>query len=307
MPRVPLVEKHRPNKLNEYVYPTDEVRSFVQRVVETGDIPNLLLSGSAGTGKTTLVRLLLNECNIEDLDILNLRKSEDKNVKTIRERVESFIQTFPIGKYKIVVIEEADTITPQAQEALRVPMEEYYENARFILTCNYPHKLIEPLKSRCQHIHVENLDKESALQRIIDICNMEGIKFTPEAIMSHFKAHYPDLRKMINSIDQFNVNGVLQEFDKSVAAGDSPFMEQWEQIWRSGELDQWKLLKLLVNMDDHEAVEAIRAVYSNIDRLPTEEMKKAAYMACASALADIPVSAVQRINLSAMIVRIFNS
>lgn len=306
MPRIPLVEKYRPTNLDEYVFPTDEVKAFVKRVVDEKSIPNLLLSGTAGTGKTTLVKLLTTICEIESLDILNLRKSEDKQVKSIREKVERFVAGFSIGEYKIVVIEEADTITPQAQEALRVPMEEYHDNARFILTCNYPHKLIDPIKSRCQHIHIENLSKEDAVNRIVEICELEGIEYTTESIVSHIKPNYPDMRKIINSIDQFNIDGVLHVYDRSVAAGGTPFMENWERAWSSGKLDQWKLIEMLVDMEDYEAVEAIKIVYENIDKLSDKEMKIAAYGACASALSDIQASAIQRINLSGMVVRIFN-
>ena len=143
------VEQYRPNDVDGYVFRDDTQREQVKQWIKEGSIPHLLFSGAAGIGKTTLAKLLITGLEIDQYDLLELNASRENNVDTVRERITSFVSTMPFGKFKIVLLDEADYLSPNAQAALRGVMETYADTARFVLTCNYPHKIIPAIHSRC--------------------------------------------------------------------------------------------------------------------------------------------------------------
>ena len=151
------VEKYRPKILKEFVVRDDIQRQQIASWIKEGAIPHLLLSGRPGIGKTTLAKILFNELNVSSYDILEINASRERGIDEIRERVTNFIQIMPFGAFKYVLLDEADYITPIGQAALRGVMEEYHTTARFILTCNYPNRVIPALHSRCQGFHMETL------------------------------------------------------------------------------------------------------------------------------------------------------
>lgn len=203
-------ELYRPQTVSDYVFRDTDQRIQVQSWLNSGAMPHLLFSGAPGTGKTTLAKVLLNELAVEDLDILEINASNENNVDTIRNKITNFASTMPFGDLKYVLLDEADYITPNGQAALRGVMETYHNSCRFILTCNYPQRVIPALHSRCQGFHIEKLDITEFTARIATICVSESVDVDLETLDTYVQATYPDLRKCINLVQQNVVDGVLQ-------------------------------------------------------------------------------------------------
>ena len=203
-------EKYRPSNIGTYVFRDEGQRQQVSGWVQEGALPHLLFSGAPGTGKTTLAKVLLNELEVNDMDILEINASNENNVDTIRNKITNFSSTMPFGDLKYVLLDEADYITPNGQAALRGVMEMYHTSCRFILTCNYPQRIIPALHSRCQGFHIEKLDIQEFTARLATICIEEGVEVDLETLDTYVQASYPDLRKSINLVQQNVVDGKLQ-------------------------------------------------------------------------------------------------
>ena len=203
-------EKYRPSNIANYVFRDDKQKAQVTSWVTEGALPHLLFSGAPGTGKTTLAKVLLKELDVDSLDILEINASNENNVDTIRNKITNFSSTMPFGDLKYVLLDEADYITPNGQAALRGVMETFHTSCRFILTCNYPQRIIPALHSRCQGFHIEKLDIQEFTARLATICIEEGVGIDLETLDTYVQASYPDLRKSINLVQQNVVEGVLQ-------------------------------------------------------------------------------------------------
>ena len=169
------VEKYRPKTVDGYVFRDDHQRKQINTWIKEKSIPHLLFSGSAGIGKTTLAKLLINEIGIEDYDVLEINASRENSVDVIRDKITNFVQMIPFGPFKVVLLDEADYLTLNAQAILRGLMETYASTSRFILTCNYPNKVIPALHSRCQGFHVEKTDQTEYTARVATILVEENI------------------------------------------------------------------------------------------------------------------------------------
>ena len=203
-------EKYRPSSIDTYVFRDNKQKAQVTSWVTEGALPHLLFSGAPGTGKTTLAKVLLKELDVDSLDILEINASNENNVDTIRNKITNFSSTMPFGDLKYVLLDEADYITPNGQAALRGVMETFHTSCRFILTCNYPQRIIPALHSRCQGFHIEKLDIQEFTARLATICIEEGVGIDLETLDTYVQASYPDLRKSINLVQQNVVEGVLQ-------------------------------------------------------------------------------------------------
>ena len=203
--------QYRPQKLSDYIFQNEQEQNQLERYVAEGSIPHLLLSGHRGTGKTTLAYILKNELDISDSDFMVINASDENSVDTIRNKIKGFISTFAISKFKMVFLDEADYLSHNAQAVLRNMMEEYADNARFILTCNKLHKIMPELQSRCRTIIFSAPYKDAMMLRMAKILKKEGIKLPSiDVLEGYVDAHYPDCRKMIQSLQENSSTGTLE-------------------------------------------------------------------------------------------------
>jgi len=163
------VERYRPNTLDGYVFRDSHQKAQFESWIKDQAIPHLLFSGSPGIGKTTAAKLLIHELGVHDYDVLEINASRTNSVDDVRDRITNFVQMMPFGPFKVVLLDEADYLSPNAQAALRGVMEEYASTARFILTANYPARIIPAIHSRCQSFHIEKLDQTEFATRAASI------------------------------------------------------------------------------------------------------------------------------------------
>ncbi len=210
------VEKYRPNKLDNYIG-NEHLKSKVSVYLESGDIPHLLLFGRAGTGKTTLAKLLVN--NI-DCDYLYINASDENSVDVVREKVKNFASTLGFKDMKVIILDECDYITPNAQAALRNLMETFSKNCRFILTCNYVERIIDPIQSRCQSFQIIPPDRKQVAQHLANILNNETIQYDIKDIATIVNGGYPDIRRVINGAQRQVVSGKLTIDENTITQND---------------------------------------------------------------------------------------
>ena len=200
------VESYRPTKLVDYVGNV-HLKSKIEGYLESGDVPHLLLHGKAGTGKTTLAKLIVKSI---DCDYMVINASDENNVDTVRNKVKNFASSMGFKKWKIVILDEFDYMSPNAQAILRNLMETFSQHCRFILTCNYVEKVIDPIQSRCQSFQIVPPTKKDVAIQISKILGAEGVEFEPKDLVPIIDAGYPDIRKIINTCQLNSNKGKLQ-------------------------------------------------------------------------------------------------
>jgi len=296
------VEKYRPKTIDGYVFRDEHQKKQVERWVKEGTIPHLLFSGNAGIGKTTLARILLNELQVNDLDILEINASRTNSVEDVRDRIVNFVQMIPFGAFKVVLLDEADYMSPNAQAALRGVMEEYHTTARFILTCNYPNRVIPALHSRCQGFHIERTDITEFTARVATILVDENIDFDLDTLDTFVKATYPDLRKCINMIQMNSVDGILLSPEKA-DTGDADYRLEMVDLFKKGKISEAR--KLICSQARPEEMEDVyRWLYDNIVLFGEEEKQEKAILIIKQGLVDHTLVIDPEINLSATLIRL---
>jgi replication factor C small subunit len=201
-----LVEKYRPTNIDNYVG-NKNIKSTIKDYISQNDIQNLLFYGPAGTGKTTLAKLIAK--NI-DCDLLYINASDERGIETIRDKVSGFASTMSFKSLKIVILDEADFLTIMAQASLRNVIETFSRSTRFILTCNYLERIIDPLQSRCQTLKIIPPNKLDIINHLMKITNKEGIKHSVSDLETIVNNNYPDVRKMLNTIQVSTVNNTIK-------------------------------------------------------------------------------------------------
>ena len=256
------VEKYRPQTLEGYVG-NEVIKNMVSDYLSQGSIQNLLLHRVAGTGKTTLAKLIANNLNC---DLLYINASDERGIDTIREKIIPFASSLGFGNVKIVILDEADYITPQAQATLRNTMESFSGNTRFILTCNYLERIISPLQSRCQTLEIKPPSKQDVAWRCVDICKEEKVDIDNIALKTIVNAYYPDIRKIINTIQGSIVNHVVK-LDESSLKDD--LNEQIIQAL-SNKAKLSDIRQILADSGSREFDNLFKALYDNLDKFTTK-------------------------------------
>lgn len=296
------VEKYRPESLDGFVFRDSHQKQQIEKWVSEKSIPHLLLSGNPGVGKTTLAKILFKQLNINPLDIKEINASRKNSVDDIRNEIVNFVQMIPFGEFKVVLLDEADYLSPNAQAILRGVMEDYSSVARFILTCNYPNRILPAIHSRCQGFHVEKVDINEFTARVATILISENIKFDLDTIDTFVKATYPDLRKCINMIEMNSINGSLNIPHKG-DTGEADYKIEMVQLFKSNKINQAR--KLICSQARPEEMEEIyRWLYDNIELFGDETQQENAILIIKQGLVDHTLVADPEINLSATLVRL---
>ena len=296
-------EKYRPSTLTDYVFRDDAQRKQVQGWVDAKTIPHLLFSGAPGTGKTTLAKVLINMLDIDEYDVLEINASRENSVENVRDKITNFVQTMPFGEFKVVLLDEADYISPNGQAALRGVMETYASSSRFILTCNYPNRVIPALHSRCQGFHIEKIDHTEFTARVATVCVTEGVDVDIDTLDSYVKATYPDLRKCLNLCQMNTIDGKLVKPNEGDSAT-ADYKLAVVDLFKQGKiLEARKMLCSQVRPEEMD--ELFRWMYDNLELWgETQEHKDAAILIIAKGLRNIPMVADQEINLAATLVEL---
>ena len=252
-----LVEKYRPSKLENYVG-NENIKKSISKYLEQNDIQNLIFYGPAGTGKTTLAKLIIKNL---DCDHIYINASDERGIETIRDKVSSFASVASFKPLKVVILDEADFLTIQAQASLRNIIETFSRTTRFIMTCNFVERIIDPLQSRCQVLKIVPPSKKDVAKHLNWICNKESITHEINDLVPLVNQYYPDLRKCINTIQLSTQDNTLK-LDKSILVSSNYIDKVITELSKGNKVSSFNTIRQIIadaNVDDFD--ELFRALY----------------------------------------------
>jgi replication factor C small subunit len=252
-----LVEKYRSKTLTEYVG-NEHIKTQIQKYLDQDDIQNFIFYGPAGTGKTTLAKLIVNNL---DCDYLYINASDERGIETIRDKVTSFSSSASFRQIKVVILDEADFLTIQAQASLRNVIETFSRTTRFIMTCNFVERIIDPLQSRCQVLKIVPPSKKEIAKHLKSILDTEKTKFEIEALVNIVNTHHPDIRKMLNTIQLSTKDNELV-LDESIIVS-SNYIKQIITELKNPKTDYRKLRQIIADSGVKDFEELYRSLFDN--------------------------------------------
>jgi len=299
------VEKYRPNTVDGYVFTDDNQKDQVEGWIREGSFPHLLMSGDPGTGKTTLAKLLINELGVEEYDVLTINASRENGIDMLREKINGFVQTMPFGKFKVVLLDEADYLTQPSQAALRNDMESYHETVRYILTCNYAHKIIPALKSRCHEFHIAKPDMTEFTARAATVLVTETVEFELDVLDTYVRATYPDLRKCLSQLQVNSSSGALSAPQKQ-GQSENELLIEATTLFKSGSIiEARQQLMQYIALYPTRIEDTYRWMYDNLDLFgASNEKRDANIIVIRNGLANLPLVGIPEISLAATLVEL---
>jgi replication factor C small subunit len=299
------VEKYRPKSVAEYVFTDPNQKSQVEHWIKEESMPHLLMSGDPGTGKTTLAKVMINELGVEDYDVLSINASRENGIDVLREKINGFVQTMPFGKFKVVLLDEADYLTQPSQAALRNDMEAYHQTVRYILTCNYAHKIIPALKSRCHEFHIAKPDLTEFTARAATVLVTENVQFELDVLDSYVRATYPDLRKCLNQLQVNSTSGSLVS-PKVQGQSENELLVTATTLFKAGNiLEGRQQLMQYISLYPTRIEDTYRWMYDNLDLFgASQEKRDANIVVIRNGLANLPLVGIPEISLAATLVEL---
>ena len=294
-------ERWRPQILSDFIG-NEDIKEKIARGIADNDIPHILLFGSAGTGKTSLAKIIAKNT---DCDYLYINASDTNGIDFIRDVVKEFASSVSFKTFKLIILDEADGLTPNGQSALRNIMETYSRGTRFILTCNYVERIIEPIQSRCQIFNVKPPSKRNVAGKLAHILTSEGIKYANEDVATIVTSCYPDIRKCINYAQQQVLDGELK-LDKQTIVNQDYKLQLLEHLKNGTKAESFKNIRqLLADYEVNDFTDLYRFLYDEIDTFAVGHIAQSMLLIAEAQFKDASVID-KEINIMSLIIQLLN-